>query len=105
MWESEEAFMAEMVDAGCVQDIYQDETGETRIVWNLGLLKEKYPEVHEVIEEAHLEEIKEHLMDMTDRGLLEMSFETQEDGTLEEVFMLSDKGREYVEHYAKHLKN
>ena len=97
VWDSEEEFLAEMEREGCVKSFSWDEDGGLLISWHLDVLKEKYPDVHAVVEESLLEEVDESLRRLTDDGLLDMSFQEKEDGTIEAVYSLTEEGERIAE--------
>lgn len=91
MWDNEEEFLAEMVEAGCVKS-YDDEI----IVWDFEKLQILYPSIYESIYTAQMNEIEESLSRLVDLGLLNMSFK-EADGKIQPIYALSDKGKAYVE--------
>lgn len=96
MWESESEFMAETLEAGCIFDTLVDENGEQLVAWNWEVLEEKYPDVYHSMRQIEMDEIESVLSGMVDKGLLEMSFTTDDDGNMEAVYSLTAFGREYA---------
>lgn len=97
MYESEDAFLAAMDRDGCIREFAWDENGELMISWNMDVLREKHPDVADAIEEIHLEMVQESLSSMTDKGLLHMSFQENDDGEIEAVYSLTEEGERLAE--------
>lgn len=95
MWPDEESFIAEMVASGCVIEVEHGDDGPV-LTWDMERTKELYPEVAAIVEDAFNREVKGTLLGMVDDGLLEMSFEETEDGGIEEVFFISEEGKEVL---------
>lgn len=97
VFQSDEEFLGRMILDGCIKKVAYDEEGGLMVEWNLDRLKELYPGVYERVWEAHLSEIDLVLSGLVDKGLVQMSFEEGEDGYIEAVYSLTEKGKEEVE--------
>lgn len=93
MWDSEDDFVREMLDTGCMKDYYMDTDGEWLCEWNMPKLKEMYPDVYSVLREEMDAEVNETIKGMVEDGILQMGFRENDDGTLEEVYSLTDYGK------------
>lgn len=100
-WEDDQEFLNEMLDAGCIDRLFTDEDGELCIEWNLPNLEELYPDIYAAFLEIKMEELEESISSLIDEGYVQMSFRENPDGTLEALYSLTDKGREYQERFGK----
>jgi DNA-binding HxlR family transcriptional regulator len=95
-WDTEEEFLGEMLTSGAAKGIFRDEEGELLISWDLPMLRALYPEVYDLMEQVHHEEVADTLNSMVKDGLLEVEPIITPDGELDEQYNLTDLGKEIL---------
>lgn len=90
--EEYERFIQELTEDGCITS--SNEEGHS-INWEL--LEVLHPATYEALWAQHCAEVDEAMQQLLDLGLIQSSFRENEDGTLEEVFSLTEAGTAYAE--------
>lgn len=64
---------------------------------NWDVVEALHPGLAEDLRQIQMQEIDEAMRELCDIGLLQMGFREKEDGSLEQVFSLTEAGHRYVE--------
>lgn len=96
MWESEKDFLETLLADGSIVALTGE--GEDAVVtWDMQVLEVMHPEIFEQVRAVQLEEVEQALNSLAEKGMVNMGFEEQEDGSLEEVWSLTELGQQVAE--------